>query len=147
MALIAIGQNVTVRPGTWLVKIQTDPKVYAVETYGVLRYVSSVDIAEKLYGTNWATRIIDISPAFFVDYQAGESITTLAHPTEAVIRYQNSANLYFIDQGKKRLIPPEVFTYNKFQVKFILTNFDQSISYADGDAVANQQIEDIIAIR
>jgi hypothetical protein len=147
LAQIAIGKNVTVRPGTWLVKIQTDPKVYAVEPFGSLRYVSSVDIAINLYGTDWATRILDISPVFFVDYQVDDPLTTLAHPTEAVIRYQNSASIYFFDQGKKRLIPPDVFANNKFQAKFILANFDQAIIYPNGEAVAKQKMEEIIAIR
>lgn len=147
LAQIAIGKNVTVRPGTWLVKIQTDPKVYALEPYGVLKYVSTVDLAKKLYGTGWTTKIIDISPAFFVDYQLGEPITMLMHPTETVIKYQNSSNIYYIDQGKKRLITSAVFTNNIFQNKFIIANFDQSISYPSGEPITNQKIEDIIAIR
>ncbi|MFA5902326.1 MAG: hypothetical protein WC836_00205 [Desulfobacula sp.] len=147
LSQIEIGANVTVKPGTWLVKIQTDPKVYALEPYGVLRYVSTVDIASKLYGSNWTARIIDISPAFFVDYQVGDPLSILVHPAETVIKYQNSANIYFIDQGKKRLIPPDVFINNKFQTKSILDDFDQSISYSDGNPLVNQKIEDIIAIR
>src|SRR3989339_1345558 len=36
-----IGGNVTMRPGTELVKITTDPSVYAVEPNGVLRKIQS----------------------------------------------------------------------------------------------------------
>ena len=39
-----IGGNVTYRPGTRLVKITTDPKTYAVEPGGVLRWITSESV-------------------------------------------------------------------------------------------------------
>ncbi|MEA3450145.1 MAG: hypothetical protein U9Q85_04210, partial [Patescibacteria group bacterium] len=57
----ALGANVTVRPGTKLIKITTDPKVYAVEPDGNLVHVPDEDTAETLWGTDWATRVIDIA--------------------------------------------------------------------------------------
>src|SRR3989339_1221602 len=47
---LPIGGNVTYRPGSRLVKITTDPKVYAVARYGVLRWVTSEAAAQALYG-------------------------------------------------------------------------------------------------
>lgn len=75
LARIPLGPNVTYRPGVRLVKITTDPKVYAVAQPNVLRWVQSEALAAALYGTNWNQRIDDISDAFFVNYTVGAPIT------------------------------------------------------------------------
>lgn len=67
--------NVTYRPGTWLVKIQTDPKVYAVSRFGTLRWVASEHIAATLYGSKWQTNVRDIPDTFFLNYDIGNPIT------------------------------------------------------------------------
>src|SRR3989338_4863322 len=53
LAAMAIGGNVTYRPGVKMVKITTDPKVYAVSSGGVLRWVTSEDVAAAIYGSDW----------------------------------------------------------------------------------------------
>lgn len=71
---IPIGGNVTYKPGVRLVKIQTDPKVYAVAGGGILRWVTSESIAAQLYGPSWASIVHDVPDAFFVDYEIGRPI-------------------------------------------------------------------------
>ncbi|MBI4433674.1 M23 family metallopeptidase [Candidatus Uhrbacteria bacterium] len=75
MAMIPIGGNVTYKPGMRLVKIATDPKVYAVDRGGTLRWVTSSTVAAKLYGVQWAKHVEDIPDTFFVNYRVGESVT------------------------------------------------------------------------
>lgn len=84
LGTIPIGGNVTYKPGVKMVKITTDPKVYVVAGGGVLRWVSTETIAEKLYGVGWASQIHDIPDAFFVNYTVGEPITSSSqyNPTE-----------------------------------------------------------------
>jgi hypothetical protein len=74
LAAVPLGGNVTYRPGVRMLKIQSDPKVYAVDTGGTLRWVSSAFIAEQLYGENWADNVEDIAETFFINYQIGEDI-------------------------------------------------------------------------
>lgn len=74
LASMPIGGNVTYRPGTRMVKIQTDPKVYAVSRGGVLRHVASESIATCLFGANWNVQIDDVPDAFFVDYEIGDPV-------------------------------------------------------------------------
>ncbi len=74
MAKIMLGGNVTYRPGVRMVKVQTDPHVYAVAAHGTLRWVTSEDVAFRLYGPDWNKKIDDVSDAFFVDYTVGEPI-------------------------------------------------------------------------
>lgn len=71
---LPLGGNVTYRPGYKMVKVDTDPRTYAVDGGGVLRHVTSEQIAETLYGLNWNNRIDDIPDAFFVNYQIGAPI-------------------------------------------------------------------------
>ncbi len=66
---------VTYKPGTYLVKIPSSPKVYAVSKGGLLHYVSSSYIGEALYGTTWAKLIRDIPDSFFASYTVGEDVT------------------------------------------------------------------------
>lgn len=76
LANIMIGGNVTYRPGVKMVKIQSDPKVYAVAKGGMLRWVSSESVAVALYGSDWNKEIDDISDAFFVNYTVGTQISS-----------------------------------------------------------------------
>ena len=74
MATYQLGGNVTSRPGVRMLKIQTDPKIYAVSRNGLLRHVTSEAVAAALYGPDWNTKIDDISEAFFINYRVGPAI-------------------------------------------------------------------------
>lgn len=75
LAAMSIGGNVTYKPGVKMVKITTDPKVYAVDAHGTLRGISSEAVASGLYGTNWNQQIDDVPDAFFTNYTVGADIT------------------------------------------------------------------------
>lgn len=74
MTKIPIGGNVTYRPGSKLVKFQTDNKVYAVYQNGLLRWVPTEELARDLYGENWMTKVDDINESFYVNYSFGQPI-------------------------------------------------------------------------
>ena len=74
LAGYSLGGNVTYRPGVRLVKIQTDPKVYAVSRYGTLRWITSEAIASSLYGQAWNALVHDVPDAFFVNYTIGSPV-------------------------------------------------------------------------
>ena len=81
--LIAIpfGGNVTVQPGMlaqvvsmdspWMVM---DPKVYAVEKGGVLRWVKTADVAVAIFGATWESKIVAIPEALLTNYTIGAEI-------------------------------------------------------------------------
>jgi hypothetical protein len=75
MAKIQLGGNVTYRPGVRLVKIQTDPKVYAVDRDGTLRWLPSEALAVKYYGSSWPKSLDDIPDVFFINYKVGDTVT------------------------------------------------------------------------
>jgi len=74
LALIPIGGNVTYKPGVKLVKITTDPKVYAVAPNGVLRWIETEEAAVALYGNSWGSLVEDVPDVFFTNYVMGDSI-------------------------------------------------------------------------
>lgn len=75
MASYMIGGNVTYKPGVKLVKVTTDPKVYAVAANGTLKEIGSEAIAKALYGTTWASMVQDIPDSFWTNYTIGTKIT------------------------------------------------------------------------
>jgi hypothetical protein len=74
MAALPLGGNVTYRPGSRLVKIQSDPKTYAVGRDGLLRHVPDEATAIALFGASWSKLVDDIDVAFFLNYRIGAPI-------------------------------------------------------------------------
>jgi hypothetical protein len=97
---IPLGGNVTYKPGALLLKIQTDPKVYAVENNGLLRWVKTEALARELYGDNWNKMIDDVPDSFFTNYTVGNPIINPDDfDQEALEQYLN----YSYSKGLKRL--------------------------------------------
>lgn len=119
---IALGKNVTMRHGTVLVKIESDPKVYAVEPGGILRWIPTEARAIALYGPYWTKRVIDVPAVFWGDYTFGADITTDTHPTGALIQYAGLPDIYYIRGAEKRHIATEsAFIVNNFRWINVLT--------------------------
>jgi len=129
MSQIEIGSNVTMRSGTWLIKITTDPRVYAVEPYGVLRWIQTEEIATALYGPSWATKIKDVRDALFADYQTGSPISDMIYPTGSLIQYTGETTVYYIEGTVKQAVSTEVFVNNLFQDKFVNREASQDTKY------------------
>jgi len=129
LAAIQIGGNIVYRPGTRLVKITTDPKVYAVSAHGTLHWITSETLANQLYGATWNQMIDDVSDAFFTNYTYGSDITTAQHPNGAQIKYAGSSNIYVIEGGNKRLIADAAaYSANRFNSAYVM-NIADTITY------------------
>lgn len=74
LATIQIGGNVTYRPGVRMIKINSDPKTYAVDAGGTLRHVNGEATAIALYGSTWNKQIDDLPDGFFSNYKIGTAI-------------------------------------------------------------------------
>jgi hypothetical protein len=96
IASFPLGANVRYRPGARMVKFTTDPRVYAVSRWGVLRWVPTESLAISLYGEDWNTKIDDIPDTFFLDYTFGpdvESVTDYSAQNEFESTTTIEANL------------------------------------------------------
>lgn len=145
---IPIGGNITMRPGTWLVKITTDPKVYAVTRCGTLHWLESESVALALYGPNWnvglpsptpgpgVRRTQDIPDAFFVNYSIGSRISRATHPDGTLIRYPSRSERYVVMSGLRRPISTDAFIANRFQDGFVI---ETTIDYPLGTPVTTYE--------
>ncbi len=138
LSAIMIGGNVTIRPGTNLVKITTDPKVYAVTRGGALRWVETESVATALFGSNWARRVVDVPDAFFVNYTVGSSLATAVHPDGSLVSYSGSSDRYVVWGGMRRRITDAGFSANMFQSGNVIQT---TISYPMGTDVMSREAE------
>jgi len=74
MAVIVLGGNVTYKPGSRLVKVNTDPRVYEVTSGRVLRWIKDEAAAVKLFGAGWNQKVDDLPESLFSDYSLGEPV-------------------------------------------------------------------------
>lgn len=75
LGTIGIGGNVTYRPGAKMIKIDSDPKTYAIDRGGHRRHITSEAVAIALYGSNWSRQVHDMPDSFFSNYPEGQPIT------------------------------------------------------------------------
>lgn len=77
LASIPLGRsNITYRPGYKLLKITSDTRTYVVDRGGVLRHVTTEQLARTLYNLNWNDRVDDLPDAFYSNYRMGTPIQT-----------------------------------------------------------------------
>lgn len=76
MGSVMLGANVTYRPGVRMVKFTTVNRVYALSKGGVLRWVTTEEVATALYGEDWNAKIDDIPDTFYMNYAFGDDIGT-----------------------------------------------------------------------
>lgn len=115
-----LGANITIRPGTYLVKIRTAPEVYAIEQGGVLREIQDESVAVGIYGDSWSKRVIDVPDVFFKDYIIGEPIKHDYTIPESVLYFDKSTNDYFYKNAGilRRFESKEDVLANKFNLDF-----------------------------
>lgn len=73
---IPIGGNVTYHPGSRMLKLTTDPRIYVVARGGVLRPLANESVAEAIYGPYWHLKVDDIPDGFFVNYRMGTIVNS-----------------------------------------------------------------------
>ncbi|MFA4937115.1 MAG: hypothetical protein WC575_02400 [Patescibacteria group bacterium] len=128
-----IGGNITIRPGTWLVKATNNPTVYATEPGGALRALDSEIRISTLYGNNWQNRVVDIPAPFFVNYKIGSTITTNKYPAGTLIKYSGQTSYYYIGtDGLKHLVSASALIANHLQTNFAV---ETTIQYGTGSQI------------
>lgn len=124
MAEINLIDNVVVRPGTKLVKITTVPKVYAVGPAGLLYHIKDEAVAERLYGEDWASKVIDISDAFWPNYiDSGVELDGSIYPEGQVVRREGETDIYYVDVNNiwVKFTDEQAFLANNFRLFNVVT--------------------------
>ena len=71
-----LGGRVTMAPGE-MIKIQSDNRVFQVQSDGTIRHIPDEATAIALYGDTWNQQITDISVIFWGDYPQREQLESL----------------------------------------------------------------------
>ncbi len=141
LASIQIGGNVTYKPGVKMIKINSDPKVYAVSTGGTLRALTSESIAASLYGNTWNKKIDDVADGLFSNYKIG-SVIDLTSQYSVIAEKADAASI----NSDKNLHPATVISIENSSytpstttinlgtaIRFVNhANKDQSVTEWDG---------------
>lgn len=131
MAQFRLGAPITYRPGTKLVKIPSIPKVYTVEPGGILRWITSEDVAITMYGTDWADMVHDVQESFFLNYSEGIPHYLPLWPTGTLVRRTDGA-YYLIEGMRKRFVPANLLSALRLRAENAVEGSDMMISmYGD----------------
>ncbi len=114
LAAVAIGGNVTYRPGARLVKITTDPKVYLVGGDASLHPIADEGTALDLFGSSWSQKVDDVSDAFFTNYTvSSEGVATGlgmgALPVGTLVSF--GGNHYVVGENQNYMVTGDVSIY------------------------------------
>ncbi|MFA6131107.1 MAG: Ig-like domain-containing protein [Patescibacteria group bacterium] len=87
LTTLTLGSTMLPKAGVVLVKIQSDPKVYMLESNTAdalkptLRWITSEAIAQALYGSAWSNYVIDVPPTMFGWFGMGTDVTSISSTT------------------------------------------------------------------
>ncbi len=137
LASLPIGGNVTYRPGTRLVKITTDPKVYVVEPAGVLRHLPDEVMAQTLFGANWMARVDDVPDAFFVNYSVGAALGVGEIPAGSLVRRLTDGAMFVTEAGTRKSVGVNELAAARLVTSNALVLSDVAVNgLADGGALS-----------
>ncbi|MBN1584978.1 hypothetical protein JW899_01280 [Candidatus Uhrbacteria bacterium] len=78
MRRVNLAGSVLIRPNYRPVMVSGDPKVYGVTGDGELRWITSGDVMDELYGQGWEGRVATIPVRDLLDYHIGAPISSAA---------------------------------------------------------------------
>ena len=134
------GSNVTARPGYALVRFSNSMVMYAVLPDGELCH------APAHYGNYQYNRALVIPASFESDYAENSNCDITSNqplPEATLFRYYNSFDIYYVQNGYKRLVTSEGFKDNNFNYDSIITNVPTTMTYPTGSSITGR--EDIIS--
>ncbi len=141
LAAIPLAGNIVYRPGSRWIKIQSDPKTYAVTPEGQLRWIESEEVATDLAGSDWNMFIDDVPDVFFVDYSVGTSLTDASDAYNGAL-VSMGGTTYLVWDGEMREVSSAGFSANWFQTRNLLDGSGMDLAGLDaGDDITAEVSE------
>lgn len=131
----SIGKNVTIRPGTKLMKFQNSGRIYAVSYPNTLHYADN-DVLIKLY-PNYNEKLITMQNSFESDYVQGNKLDGNVYPDSTLIQYVDSDAIWYIENGQKRELTGDSFMANGFNDEYVIKSVGLSFYYDVSTPVKN----------
>ncbi|MBT7007055.1 hypothetical protein HN958_00930 [Candidatus Falkowbacteria bacterium] len=121
LAAIDLAGNVVVRPGSNLIEFESVSGVYAVEPEGLIREVAA-DVAEDLYGADWADGVVLIQDGFYTDYTVGSALDADAYGEGTLV--QEDSTVYYVnaDGSWSAVEDEDAFDANGWNWDYVVTN-------------------------
>jgi len=126
---ISSGKNVTMRPGTNLIKFGSSQIVFVVVPDRKLCY------AESGFGDTYTKRFTNVPVSFEADYGTSRTCTITTYrnlPNGSLFSYKGSKDVYLVDNGVKRKVTAKGMTANEFKYDFVVKDVDPSMTYVSG---------------
>lgn len=117
------GSNVTYRPCTRMVKLQTDPKTYAVAPGGTLHWIATQEVATAIFGSDWNKKIDDVADIFFTNYTPGTTDVTAAKALPGCfVKDAASGDVYYVNSDNtKSKVDATGLSANRVNTKYVWT--------------------------
>lgn len=93
------------RPGSRMVKVQISPSVYAMLPNNTIAKIGSESVASALYGSNWASEVVDVADPFWPNYAGRAADLTEAKPHDGMfITTSGSGSVWYVQNGTKVVV-------------------------------------------
>jgi murein DD-endopeptidase MepM/ murein hydrolase activator NlpD len=151
LAQISLGDNMTIKACTKLVKNFFDPGVYIAQENGSLLLLPTAERAEKLFGEDWSGHITFIPDVFWPNYEVVGAVEEDAYPEGCLVNHLNASEVYAVDSsGVWKWIPDEeTFFAMGFQWQFVWTTDlwgllpgEEDTSPPDEEAESSEEAEE-----
>ena len=130
LSKIQMGGNITYKPGSKMIKINSDPEVYFVANGGVIRPIADEATAKLMYGTSWNTRIDDVPDGFFSNYT--RSVSSIGQEEAEIVNSTFSAT---INADKSLIAPAEIdITSNGYSPIDVTIAVGQTVRFINTDS-------------
>lgn len=100
------GGGITYRPGSYLIKTDVSPNVYAVGIQNKKHLIPNEQIAVALYGANWAKKVRGLSDVFDSLYIIGAPLTDNTPHEGMIVKMAGDDSIYFVMNGMYREVEP-----------------------------------------
>lgn len=138
---ILIGENIRSRAGS-LIRFENSNLIYAVLPENKLCQV----IDGSIFGYNWKIRVLTIQAGFANDYKNDLSCVINKGdklPDGFLFKYLDSNDVYYIENGTKRLVLESGFRANNFKESSIIQNVATTTAYITVDNLLAEKDDNI----
>lgn len=142
LADIDLAGNVVYRPGSRWVKIDTDPKTYAVGRSGAIQWIETEDVAVDYAGDDWNQSIDDVPDVFFVDYSEGASLMSATAWDGAM--YMDGGDYYLSWGGESRMVDSAGRTANNMEDRFFMDGAGIDATALTAGDVISAEVCDVV---
>lgn len=114
------GRNATIRPGTYLIKIQSSPQVWMIGFPNVLFWLAQGESQVKaMFGEMWHERLVDIPEYYFANYSEGADLYGHSlYPAGTLIHIEENNQWFLVTPEGQRPVTEKGMQENHFQARF-----------------------------